>query len=122
MDDSSRYREVPGDAGPPGAVPPDSLPPLPPPPPVGAELPDYGADDADGEDAFEMPPPPATGALWPGAALFDPVPPPPVAPLPQRRPSPIFDEVDDSESDAPSGSGSRMDLETGFEPPPAPFA
>src|SRR5438874_6108246 len=44
---------------------PDELPPLPPPPPVGAPLPDAGDDEF---EAYEPPPLPGDGALWAGFA------------------------------------------------------
>jgi len=50
-----------------GDVADDSLPPLPPPPPVGADMPP-GDDEDVPEDAFELPPTPVDGALWPGMA------------------------------------------------------
>src|SRR5690349_14254366 len=45
----------------------ESLPPLPPPPPVGADLPESSDEDIP-DDAFELPPTPVAGALWPGMA------------------------------------------------------
>src|SRR5690349_17464328 len=45
----------------------EALPPLPPPPPVGADMP-QGEEEEVPDDAFELPPTPVSGALWPGMA------------------------------------------------------
>src|SRR5262245_59247645 len=49
----------------------EGLAPLPPPPPVGATLPD-APDDEDLPEPYEPPPNPTAGALWPGLGTVPP--------------------------------------------------
>src|SRR3954470_4464040 len=64
----SHGRQDPADAPPQDDL--GELPPLPPPPPVGADLPPDVVEEQLPDAAFEPPPTPLDGALWPGADPF----------------------------------------------------
>nr|BFE64146.1 hypothetical protein GCM10020063_086720 [Dactylosporangium thailandense] len=73
MDDRETRDGTRGEAARSGPPPGDGadLPPLPPPPPVGAELPPEPSDEELPDQAYEPPPTPVDGALWPGANPFE---------------------------------------------------
>ncbi|HKS99075.1 MAG TPA: hypothetical protein VJT31_06035, partial [Rugosimonospora sp.] len=76
MDDRYGYRDAPVSPAEPGGSRAASgtgedLPPLPPPPPVGAALPERVPDPDGSQDPFELPAPPGPGALWPSTTDID---------------------------------------------------